>query len=345
MKIVNFSVLGTKEKSVLEEKASVVHYGSAIGIEKDPSEQEMIDILSKEQPEVLIVNSAPTTAKVIDCMTNVRLIVCARGNPINVDVAHAASKNIPVTHTPGRNANAVAEYTISMIMIALRKIPESIMAINSKECTLDLPVEELKGRSKDVVWLHPDLPYEPYYQFMGNEIMGKTLGLIGFGFIGQCVAKKAIALGMEIIAYDPYLDESVFKSLGARSVSMEELLKTSDVISLHAKATDKPIITKKEFAMMKDSAMVINTARSSLIDIPDLIDSLKSKQIAHSVLDVYEYEPLSSFDILVNEKIENLVLTPHIAGAAYEVSDHQSIMVLQAVLAYIDNKTLPYQAK
>ncbi len=345
MKIVNFSVLGSQEKKILEECSDVTHYGAAIGIEKDPTEAEMIDVLSKEQPEVLIVNSAPTTAKVIDAMNNLKLIVCARGTPINVDVSYAASKGIPVTHTPGRNANAVSEYTIAMIIIALRKVPSSILAIKNKECTVSLPVDELKNRSKDVVWLHPDVPYEPYYEFMGNEIQGKTLGLVGFGFIGQCVAKKAIALGMKVISYDPYLDKDFMEKHGVSSVSMDDLLKQSDVVSLHAKATEKPIITQESFEMMKKTALIINTARSSLIDVDALLVALEKGEIGFAVLDVYEYEPLSSFDALITKNIKNLILTPHIAGAAYEVSDHQSTMVLEAVLAYIKGNPLPYQAK
>lgn len=345
MKIVNFSILGDKEKEILEKNTSVVHYGASVGIKKDPTEAGMIEILSKEQPDVLIVNSAPTTSKVIDCTTNLKLIVCARGNPINVDVAYALSKGIPVTHTPGRNANAVAEYTIGMIIVALRKIIESTLSIKNKECTVDAPVDELKNHSKDVVWLHPDLAYEPYYQFMGNEIMGKTLGLVGFGFIGQCVAKKAIALGMNVIAYDLYLDNDFMKSYGVESVLMDDLLKTSDVISLHAKATDKPIITKQSFDLMKNTSLIINTARSSLIDVLALIEALENKKIGSAVLDVFDYEPLSNFDVLVNKNIETLILTPHIAGAAQEVSNHQSAMVLEAVLAYINGDVLPYQAK
>ena len=345
LKITNFAVISEKEKALLEKSGSVNHFGAALGIEKDPTESEMVQIVSTEQPEILIVNSAPVTTKVVDAMNNVKLIICARGNPINVDVKYCLSKGIPVTHTPGRNANGVAEYTICMMIAALRKIPQAINSIFGKECTLNYSVDELKNRTKDIAWMHPEIPYEPYYEFTGNEIMGKTLGLVGFGFIGQKVAQKAAALGMELITYDPYINEEILKKYEVKSVSLEKLLQTADVISLHAKASDEYLITKESFKLMKDTSIIINTARSSLMDTDALLDALRNKQIRAAVLDVFEYEPLSNFDPMVAEKIEGLILTPHIGGATEEVADHQSKMVLEAILAYIKKAPLPYQAK
>ncbi len=345
VKIVNFAVISKVEKDLLNKSGAVSHFGASIGLEQDPTEKEMIDIVSKEQPEVLIVNSAPVTPNVIDAMTNIKLIICARGNPVNVDVAYCTSKNIPVTHTPGRNANGVAEYTICTMIAALRKLPQAINAIANKECTLNYSVEELKNRTKDVVWMHPDLPYEPYYQFTGNEIMGKTLGLVGFGFIGQKVAQKAQALGMNIITYDPYINKEILEKYNAVSVSLEELLKNADIVSLHAKSSNTHIITKESFQLMQPSSIIINTARSTLIDTNALLDALKNKQIRGAILDVFDYEPLSNEDPMILEEIEGLILTPHIAGATEEVSDHQSKMVLESLTAYLKNQPLPYQAK
>ncbi|MGL5721400.1 MAG: NAD(P)-dependent oxidoreductase [Brevinema sp.] len=343
LKIVNFSILSAFEKSTVENLGRVIHYGAALGIEQDPTEQEMIQILSLEQPDILIVNSAPVTAAVIDSMKNVKMIICARGNPVNVDVSHCKNKKILVTHTPGRNANGVAEYVIMSIILALRKIPQAIQAIRTHECTLDIPVSELDTNKKDVVWMHPSLPYEPYYQFTGNEMMGKILGLVGFGHIGKLVAQKAQALGMDVIVYDPYLPQEVFQSCKVSSVSFDDLLKQADVISLHAKAGDKPMIDKSTFTKMKKTAVLINTARSALIDNQALLKALDSDQIGVAVLDVFPYEPLSSFDPLLKPRA-NLILTPHIAGATYEVSDHQSKMVLEALQSFLDGKPIPYQA-
>lgn len=277
-------------------------------------------------------------------MKNLKLIICARGNPVNVDVSYCLSKGIAVTYTPGRNANAVAEYTICMMISILRNITQAINSIRNRECTLNYPVDELKNRTKDVVWMHKDIPYEPYYQFTGNEIMGKTLGLIGFGFIGQKVAQKAIALGMDVITYDPYINMDILKAYNVKSVSLVDLLKIADVVSLHAKASDEYIITKESFQLMKPSSMIINTARSTLIDVDALLDALRNKQIQAAVLDVFEYEPLSNFDPLVCENIEGLILTPHIGGATEEVIEHQSKMVLESITAYTSGLPLPYQA-
>lgn len=343
-KIVNFSVLSPIEKGWVEQSGQVVHYGAAIGIEKDPTEDQMVEVLSKEQPDVLIVNSAPVTARVIDVLNNIKLIICARGTPVNVDAKHCKHKNIPLTYTPGRNANGVAEYTIAMIITLLRKIPPAIAAVSNRECTLNLPVSEANTGKKDVVWMHPSLPYEPYYHFSGTEILGKTLGLVGFGLIGQRVAQKASALGMEIIAYDPYLPQELFSKNKALPVSLEELLKTADVISLHAKAGDSYLITEESFNLMRPQAVIINTARSALIDNDALIRALKQKKISGAVLDVFPYEPLSSFDPLL-EPVEGLILTPHIAGATKEVPEHQSKMVVESLKAFLNEKPLPYLVK
>ena len=160
--IINFAVLTENEKNKLQSIGNVKNFGTAIGQEADPTEDDMINILSKEEFEVLIVNSAPVTKKVIDILKNTKLIICARGNPVNVDVEYCKNKSIIVTHTPGRNANAVAEYTISMIISSMRNIPDSILALKNKECTLDLPLDKVDRNKKDVAWMHPSLKYEPY---------------------------------------------------------------------------------------------------------------------------------------------------------------------------------------
>ncbi|MFI3258198.1 MAG: NAD(P)-dependent oxidoreductase [Spirochaetales bacterium] len=343
--ISDFAVLSPNEKNLLESFGTVLYHGSACSTEKDPSEDEMIRIVSKDTPDILIVNSAPVTSKVIDAMPNVRLIICARGNPVNVDVAYCNQKNIPVTHTPGRNANAVAEYTLCMILCALRNVFPATHAVMHAECTVAQSPESLQSHTKDVTWMHDALPYEPYYEFSGYEITDKTLGLIGFGFIGQCVAKKAHALGMHVIAYDPHVSADVFQKHGVTSVDLDTVTRTSDVISLHAVATGDCILTKERLQTVKKHAVIINTARSSLIDTKALLDALKQKKIHSAVLDVFDYEPLSSFDPMISEPINGLILSPHIAGASKDVAICQSKMILEAVQAFCEKKELPYQAK
>lgn len=342
--IINFAVLTENEKNKLQSIGNVKNFGAAIGQEADPTEDDMINILSKEEFEVLIVNSAPVTKKVIDILKNTKLIICARGNPVNVDVEYCKNKSIIVTHTPGRNANAVAEYTISMIISSMRNIPDSILALKNKECTLDLPLDKVDRNKKDVAWMHPSLKYEPYYKFSGNEIIGKKLGLIGFGFIGQKVAEKAMALGMEICVYDPYIPKEIVHKFNASYMEFEDILKESDVISLHAKSSNEYLIKKEHFNLMKDSSIIINTARSTLIDNYALIEALKNKKIRCAVLDVFPYEPLSSYDPML-DNIEGLILTPHIAGASKDVVIHQSKMVIESLEAYICKKEIPYLAK
>ncbi len=249
----------------MNEYFDLVLAGRAIG-EKIGSTEELLSLVKRYRPEVLIVSAEPVSESVIQAVHDLKLIVCTRGNPINVDLEVASRNGIIVTNTPARNANAVAEYTIALIICCARSIPQAFMALKKREATL--PAGEEPDRSRaDVVWLSNSLPFLPYLKYRGREIQDMTLGMIGFGAIGHLVLQKASALGMRILVHDPYVPADHFESLGAIATSLQSLLEESDFVSLHAKVTNEKrgMIGTAALVFMQTSAYLINSARGALV--------------------------------------------------------------------------------
>jgi len=246
--------------------------------------------------DVLLVHLAPVTKEVLTRGKRLKVIGCARGEPVNIDIEAATMLGIPVIATPGRNAEAVADYTLGLILAHTRNIARAHALL------------------KRGIWT--DEFYD--YKFCGYELSGKTLGIIGLGKIGTKVARRAKAFGMKVIAYDPYVDEERMKSHGVKKVDMETLLKESDIVSIHARLTPetKHMIGEKELKLMKPTAILVNTARGSIVDEEALTRALKQGWIAGAALDVFEVEPLPPNHPLLG--LNNVTLTPHIAGASKE---------------------------
>ncbi len=259
-----------------------------------------VDEIIKEVADVdiIVTDMAPVTKRIIDAAPNLKLIGVTRGGPINANTAYAAEKGIPVVNTPGRNATAVAEFTIGMIFAHVKKIAE---------CHADM---------KKGIWRGDCYRYE----MAPLELSGQTVGLVGFGIIARLVAPMLKSLGMKVIAFDPYVSPDVFKKLGVLRVDLETLLNTSDVVSLHARVTPETTgqIGEKELGMMKSSAFIVNSGRGPLMDYGALYHALKERRIAGAVLDTFDVEPLDPDSPLL--KLENLTLTPHIAGSSKETA-------------------------
>lgn len=345
--ILNFAVIEQSDLTVIQTLGTVIHGGIAAGETKNPSEETLQKLLTQHKPDILIVNSLPLNKSSINLLDRAKLVVCARGNPLNVDVEYCAQRGIMVTCTPGRNANAVAEYTLLMMLSLFRKFVPAVESVKSRQCTLNKAPEEINPNAKDIVWMHPELPYFPYHQFSGREIQGCVLGLIGFGHIGRLIAEKVQSLGMNILVYDPFIPNGVLEPFHAEAVTLETLLRRSDVVSLHAKATKETfhMINQKTLALMKPNAILINTARSTLVDNQALLQCLRNHEIFGAALDVFDYEPLSSTDWLLAENLPNLVLTPHIGGATGEVPFHQSRMIRESIQAFVSGEDIPYRVK
>ncbi len=243
--------------------------------------------------EVLVVRSATkVTSEVIDAGKKLKLIARAGVGLDNVDADAAAARGILVKNTPGANATSVAELTLGLLLGLVRSIPRGTYG------------------TKEGKWEKKELK--------GNEICGKTIGLIGFGAIGRSVASIAIAFGMKVVVYDPYVKTAEMDVTLVESVA--ELLPLVDVLSLHIPLTPetKHIIGEKEISMLKDRAIIVNVSRGGTIDEQALYNGLVSGKLAGAALDVFEVEPPT--DELRRKLIglDNVICTPHIGASTAE---------------------------
>lgn len=249
--------------------------------------------------EIVVTEMAAMTARVIAAATDLRLICVCRGGPVNVNLDAASARRIPVCYTPGRNAAATAEYTVGLILSALRQIP----------------------------FAHQDLARGVWrgdfyaYRSAGSELEGKVVGLVGFGAIGARVAKVMIAFGAEVLVADPYVGASAVEAVGARKVELAALLPRARVLSLHARLTPETrhILGRDEIAALPEGAVVVNSARGGLLDYAALCDALDSGHLGAAALDVYDPEPPPPGDRVYTTP--RLVLSPHIAGASRETAE------------------------
>lgn len=332
LKAVVTASIDDKNLNLLREHCDVIVTGWAkTGMKL--SEEEMIGAL--EDADILLVGYEKVSEYVIKNSPKLKLIGCARANPINVDSKFAKSCKIPVIYTPARNANSAAEYTMGMILSEVRNIARAFCSLKTGlyvgpavQNVYELPEED------DVVW-NLDQQDSPYKMFKGYELNGRTLGLVGFGNIARRISKIAKAFEMNILAFDPYCSESTMKEYGVKFVALDTLLKNSDFISLHCKVTDetKGLIGEKELAMMKPTAYLINTARAAIISQRALVKVLTEHRIAGAALDVYWYEPIPANHPLLS--LDNVTLTPHIAGASYDVPLRHSEMIVEDIIKWI----------
>ena len=245
--------------------------------------------------DVLIVHGAPVSSEVLDAGP-LRLVCCARGGPVNVDVRAATDRGIPVVSTPGKNAEAVAELTIAFALLLPRAVPRAARYL------LD------RGRLAESVFEGGE--------FFGREAASLTLGLAGLGRVGRAVAERARPLGFTVLAYDPLPPGAVPAGVGL--VSMDALLDRSDIVSLHARATpsNRHMFGAAQFARMRPGAFFINTARESLVDEAALRAALEQGTLGGAALDVLERPPPGTRHPLLDAP--NLLATPHIGGATAE---------------------------
>ncbi len=237
----------------------------------------------------------------------------------NVDVPTCASRGVMVTNTPGVLTDAVAEHAFALMMAICRRVPES---------------DRFTRAGKYKGW--------GPLMLLGMELKGKTLGILGLGRIGAGVAHRAAkGMGMKIAYYDVRRNEQFEKDYGATYGTVEEVLATSDVVSIHVPLlpTTRHLIDAKKLALMKKTAYLVNTSRGPIVDEKALVAALRKKTIAGAALDVFENEPALAPGLA---KLENVVLTPHTASATNEARDAMARLAAQAVLDVFDGKTPQY---
>lgn len=328
----------------LTERFDIVRFSKGeAGRDQAAGEEETLAHLRREKPEVAIIEQEPFTLRVVEAAApELRFIASVRAAPNNVDVAACAARGIVVTNAPGRNAVAVVEMTIGFLICLARFIPQTHHEILGRRLTIK---SGTPTNTKDILWQHPDLTRNPYVLYRGIEIDGRILGLVGFGIIGAQLAAKAKALGMRVLVADPYVDAGRIEAVGAEKTGLDELVKTADFVSLHAKVTPetKGMFGAKQFAMMKPEAYFINTARGALVVQEDLVAALRARRIAGAALDVYDREPQYDDSPLLD--LDNVVLTPHIGGATKDGIKHQSRLILDNVKAYLEGAEPPNPVK
>ncbi len=269
--------------------------------------------------DILIVESDQVTAEMIRQSPQLKLIAVCRGGVINVDIDAASELGILVINAPGRNADAVADLTVCLMIMAARHVLSAAQALAD-------------GR-----WARNGRRWA-YVTHQGIELPGRTAGLIGLGAIGKRVAARLKGFGMRLLAYDPYVSPETGAAFGVEMVDLVTLLREADFVSLHVVVTPetKGMIGAEEFALMKPTAYLINTARAALVDEQAMLEALREKRIAGAALDVYHHEPLSLDNPLLS--LDNVTCTPHIGGASRDVVDHQSRMVVEGIIDFLEGR-------
>ncbi len=276
----------------------------AAGFTVDTAKIEQADLTEGlKKYEILIVRSATKVRKdLIDANPHLKIIARGGVGMDNIDVEYARSKGIKVINTPNASSRAVAELAMAHMFSLSRMINQS----NS----------EMRSSAADFAALKKKYS-------AGTQLSGKTLGIIGFGRIGQELAKMAMGIGMNIVAVDPMISNASLKfsignhefAIDLRTSSMEDLLSNADYISLHVPSGQKPILAAAEMSKMKKGACILNTARGGTIDENDLLAALKSGHLGGAGIDAFMNEPTPSEEILSNLKIS---LSPHIGGSTAE---------------------------
>ena len=252
--------------------------------------------------------------------TNLKLIASCRGDPFNINLDAATKKNIPIIYTPNRNVVAVAELTVGLIISMARNLTKLDRFLHSD----DFEIIEFED------WINC------YNKFMGSELESKTIGIVGFGQIGQRVAERLKPFGVKFLIYDPYVSEEKIKEYGDKT-DLDFLMKESDFITLHAVATDENdnLINEERIKMMKSSGYLINLAKGSLVDYDYLYGALKKNEIAGAALDVFPLEPIDEDNEFL--ELDNVIVMPHIGGNTTEVVNRQSKMLLKDINIWLNN--------
>lgn len=284
--------------------------------EASGTERQVIDALGGA--EVAVTQMAPFTKQVFAAAEGLKLVSVCRGGPVNVDLAAATEAGVAVTYAPGRNAGAAAEFAVGMILAAMRRISTS-------------SAELLAGTWRG--------DYYAYDQ-AGLEIGGTTVGLVGYGAIGSRVAKVLVAFGAEVLVADPFADPAAIAADGAHPVELDDLLRRSFVVSLHARLTEQTrhLIDTAKLALLPDGAILVNTARGGLLDYAPLPEALRSGRLGALALDVYDVEPPPADWAL--RDAPNVIATPHLAGCSRQTAERAAAIVAAEVGRYARGERL-----
>ena len=278
--------------------------------------------------DIVAIGYEPVTEAVF-AATDLKYLASIRGGPgANIDLLAAAKRGIPVTGTVGREAKPVADHSFGLLLSLIRHISYADRLLHGQLAG------DPDADSGETGWGMG--PRDPWNSLKGFELSGKTIGLVGLGAVGREMVKRARGFDMHVVACDPYVRDPGDVPL----CSLDELLAAADVVSIHARVTEESagMIGEREFGLMKPDAVIINTARAGVVSRPALIDALRSKRIRGAGLDVHHDEPLGAGNPFL--KMDNVVLTPHIAGATVEVMARHSELVTDNIRRFCAGEPL-----
>ncbi len=281
--------------------------GCIVDVKPPPTKEELIKAV-KEYDAIIVRGKTKFTRDVIMEANSLKVIGRAGVGLDNIDLEAASEKNIKVVSTPQASTIAVAEATMALILSLARMIPEAVKSL------------------KDGLWLKP--------KFMGFELRGKTLGIIGFGRIGKAVAKRALSFEMRVIAYDIRDIREEASTMGVEvAESLEQVLRESDILTIHIPLNRSTwhMIGEKEISMMKNGAIIVNTSRGGIIDTKALLKALKEGKLSGAALDVFEHEPPQTEEEWELIRMPNVIATPHIASQTIEAQLAAGNMIAEEV--------------
>jgi D-3-phosphoglycerate dehydrogenase / 2-oxoglutarate reductase len=270
--------------------------------EASGSEEELTAAL--QGVRVCLTQMAPLTRRILAACPDLELFAVSRGGPVNANLAAATEHGVAVTFAPGRNATSTAEYAVGLVLAAMRRIPQSHLGV-------------VEGFWESSLYA---------YEETGLELEGATVGLVGAGAVGSRVARILLAFGAGVLVADPYADPATLPS-GVRLVELDELVATSQVVSLHARVTDETrrLMNAERIAAMPAGSVLVNCARGALVDHTALAAALTDGHLFAAGLDVFDVEPLPADHPL--RRAPHVVMTPHLAGASRAVAERASRMV------------------
>jgi D-3-phosphoglycerate dehydrogenase len=276
------------------------------------SEAELLRAVS-EAHGIVVRSDTQISEQVMAAAPQLRVVARAGAGVDNIDVAAATRRGIVVMNAPGENTISAAEHTISMILSMARKIPQADRSMRAGKWE--------RGK------------------FMGVELFGKTLGVLGVGKVGREVASRARAFGMEVLGYDPVLSEQVATRVGVRLVSPETIFEKADIITLHLPLTDstRHLIGREQLARCRRGVRIVNVARGGVIDEAALCEALQSGQVGGAALDVFEAEPPAGSPLM---EIDSLVMTPHLGASTREAQEKVAARIAEQVAAFLKEGTV-----
>lgn len=299
--------LSITDKTYLQNERIKVEKGGPSAVPIPENVRKMI-----EDRELLLVHYCPVASQLIEAAPKLKVIGIARAGIENIDLAGASQRAIPVIKIRGRNAQAVSDFAIGLMLAEMRNIARSHAGLLAGEWR-----KEFVNGS----WL--------------PQMNGKTVGLVGLGKVGSLVAHKLSGFGVRVLGYDPFVRPEELGGLSIELVPLDRLMATSDVVSIHARLTptSRGLIGARQISLMKPTAVLVNTARAGLVDEEALLEALQNKRIGGAALDVFGVEPLPHTHPLL--KLDNVTLTSHLAGTTVDALKQSPYLLCEEIRRFL----------